>query len=254
MTTPPRATLERIVPDALEADSATGRATLELHLARYHFAVQQLRGGRVLDLACGVGYGSAVLAQAPGVSMVVGGDISLAALRHARRHYADPAVRLGCGSYADWLRPASFDGIVSLETIEHVPDPALLLQQFARALRPGGILVASVPVTPSVDANPHHLTDFTPASFRSLCQGAGFVEVASMEQVQPYSPIRIVTRQEERVQDMRQGLLKYYAAHPGAAIRRVLATLRYGFTNRYLTVAWAKPLPTSASAAELLAG
>ena len=55
--------LERLVPDTLDPDDATGRATFELHLERYRFASGHLRPGRALDLACGVGYGTALLAE-----------------------------------------------------------------------------------------------------------------------------------------------------------------------------------------------
>lgn len=237
MTTP-RDSLERIVPDALEAGSATGQETLDLHLARYRFAVEQLGGGRVLDLACGVGYGSAMLAEAPGVTSVIGGDIALGALHHARSHYAHPRVARGCGDHAGWLRPGAFDAIVSLETIEHVPDPSRLIREFATLLRPGGVLIASVPVTPSVDANPHHRTDFTERSFLALGASAGFAFETSLRQVQPYSPIRILARREARTQDLRPALWRYYLAHPDAAWRRVLSTLRHGFTNHYLTAVW----------------
>jgi len=240
MTMPSYTTLERIVPDGLEPESTTGRETLQLHLARYGFAANQLHGGRVLDLACGVGYGSVILAEVPGVELVVGGDISIEALRHARTHYRHPRVVFGCGDRATWLRPGSFDGIVSLETIEHVSEPMQLLRQFATLLRPGGVLIASVPVTPSVDANPHHRSDFTTASLLKLGERAGFVSTAMFRQVQPYSIFRILSRQEERTQDLRRRLLRYYASHPGAAWRRVASTLRHGCTNRYLTVAWQK--------------
>ena len=50
--------LERIVPDELRAGERTGEETLRLSLERYEFAARVLRPGRVLDLACGVGYGT----------------------------------------------------------------------------------------------------------------------------------------------------------------------------------------------------
>ena len=54
-------TLERLVPDHIEAGE--GEETLQLHLARYEFAAAHLRPGRVLDIACGVGYVTRLLAD-----------------------------------------------------------------------------------------------------------------------------------------------------------------------------------------------
>ena len=53
--------LERIVPGTLEAHGSTGLATLNLRLERYAFAARILRGGKILDMACGVGYGTRLL-------------------------------------------------------------------------------------------------------------------------------------------------------------------------------------------------
>ena len=154
------ATLERIVPDSLEDGEATGAETLRLHLERYRFAAEYVSGALVLDLACGVGYGSALLAADSGGRCVVGADLSAAALHSAAQTYRRPGVQFVRGDGAAWLRPRSVDGIVSLETLEHVIHPAALFAGLVSALREGGVLVASVPITPSVDANPHHRTDF----------------------------------------------------------------------------------------------
>ena len=78
--------LERLVPDRRAAPDATGLATLALHLARYEFAAKHLRPGRVLDLACGVGYGTKLLAERSG-SPVLGADLSREAIEYARSRY-----------------------------------------------------------------------------------------------------------------------------------------------------------------------
>ena len=234
-----RDSLERIVPDAMESGAATGDETLQLHLERYAFAKRMLPSGRVLDLACGVGYGTAMLA-ASASRQVIGGDISGTAIRHARQNYLRPGVSFVRGDGAAWIRPGTIDGIVSLETLEHVLHPDRLFENFVHLLRPGGMLIASVPVTPSVDANPHHLTDFTPASFRRLGERHGLRPIDSLDQVQTFSPVSILARREQRTRDLRVGLLRYYTIHPGALARRIVAVVRFGFTNRYLTVAWRK--------------
>lgn len=233
-----RTSLERIVPHLLAQGDTTGRETLDLHLARYRWALAHLSAGPVLDLACGVGYGSRLLAEARPGARVVGADLAAEALDLARTAYAHAAVALVRGDGAGWARDQAFAGVVSLETIEHVPDPEGFLRGLVRVLAPGGTLVASVPVTPSVDVNPHHRTDFTAASFRALGARCGLTPVAEFAQVQPYSPWRILRRTESRTRDLREGLPRYYLRHPDAAVRRLAATLRFGFTNRYLTVAW----------------
>ena len=133
-----------------------------------------------------------------------------------------------------------FDSIVSLETFEHMPDPDGLLGHLLTLLLPGGVIIASAPTTPSADINPFHLHDFTERSFRSLFQRRGLKEVNSLRQVQPYPIIRTLRRQESRMKDMRENLMSYYVTHPAALAKRLLATLRYGFSNRYLTVVFEK--------------
>lgn len=237
--------LERIVPAHLASDDVTGRATLALHVERYAWAARHVPSGLTLDLACGVGYGSVMLATRDEASFVIAGDISRSALEEARRSYRHDRVAHVQGDGAGWSRSARFAAIVSLETVEHVDDPRGLLRDFARLLAEGGVLVTSVPVTPSVDANPHHRTDFTESSFVALGRSVGLEPVATLRQVQPYSPVAVVSRSERRTRDLRPSLLRYYLQHPSAAWRRLWATLRYGFTNHYLTVAWTKRVPHS---------
>src|SRR5512139_2750057 len=88
--------LERLVPDALEPGDATGRATFELHRERYAFAARCLAPGRVLDIACGVGYGAPLLATRA-TGGVLGVDRSEAAIEHARSRYAGPGIEFRVG-------------------------------------------------------------------------------------------------------------------------------------------------------------
>lgn len=228
-------TLERIVPDELSNDGSTGTETYKLHLERYAFAAQHV-SGNVLDAACGVGYGSLHLAGSDRVAAVHGIDLDEGAVAYAKSRYAHPKTIFTSSDILAFRPDRPFDSIVSLETIEHVPDPQALIAHFTSMLRPGGVFVGSVPVTPSVDANPHHLTDFTPSSFKELLTGNGLVVESEFGQVQPFSPIGILSGQEKRAKNIRPNLLSYYLSHPEAAVARAVSTLRYGFTNRYLTV------------------
>ena len=116
------------------------------HWHRYVFARAFARGKRVLDAACGEGYGSALLASA--ATSVLGIDIAEDAIAHARARYADRGTNLrferGDCTALD-LPPASFDLITSFETLEHVAAQEALIGGFARALAADGILIISSP-------------------------------------------------------------------------------------------------------------
>lgn len=234
--------IERLVPDELSHAGATGQETLQLHLARYELAANHTRPGRVLDMACGVGYGTRLVAdRASGVLEAIGVDVSAEAIGYATAHYAGGPVRFVTADALRFEDARGFDTVISLETVEHVADPAALIARLCGLVRPGGVLVASVPTTPSVDINPHHLTDFTERRFRRSVERHGLREVACLRQIQPYRLFAVLGRTEARMADMRPNLVGYYARHPRAALRRLAATLRFGFTNRYLTVVWTRP-------------
>jgi ubiquinone/menaquinone biosynthesis C-methylase UbiE len=117
------------------------------HWHRYAFARRYVAGRRVADVACGEGYGSALLAGV--AASVVGVDIAADAIAHARSHYAGLAnVRFEQGSAAALPLPdATVDAVVSFETIEHLPreDQSRMIAEFARVLKADGILVLSTP-------------------------------------------------------------------------------------------------------------
>jgi SAM-dependent methyltransferase len=229
-------TLERLVPDELAPADATGQATLRLHVERYEFAAKFARG-RALDIACGVGYGTQLVADRAGCD-ALGVDRDDRAIAYATARYGSPRVRFAIGDALAFEDAGGFDLVVSLETIEHVDDPVRLIARLVSLARPGGTIVASVPTTPSVDVNPHHRHDFTERSFRALFLEHNLFELAHLRQIQPYPLLDVLSRREARTADLRPRLARYYATHPRAAIRRALATLRYGFTNRYVTIAW----------------
>jgi len=233
--------LERLVPDEVERDGVTGAETLRLHVERYEFAAGQVGGGRLLDAACGVGYGTRILTGKAPVDEALGVDVSEAAIAYAREHYADARTHYRRQDAMTLEDEQGFDAVVSIETIEHLPEPAAFIDRMAGLLRPGGRFVASVPITPSVDANPHHLHDFSERSFRRHFERNGLVACAELRQDQPFSAVAVATRSEARLQHVRSNLPLYYARHPGKLLLRVGSTLRHGFRNKYLTVAWQRP-------------
>jgi SAM-dependent methyltransferase len=136
------------MPERLEpSNQSEWRQFGHQHVQRYRFALQRSEGNRVLDLACGVGYGSYILSQARGRE-VTGIDLSAEAIRYGQAHYQRPGLRLVQADALAWQNDgAAFDTIVSFETIEHLPDPAAFVAQTARLLKPGGLLIVSAPNT-----------------------------------------------------------------------------------------------------------
>lgn len=233
-----KSTLERITPDHLHELDTTGREILRLHLERYQFAASHLRAPkRILDLACGVGYSARLLSDRYPDAAVIGVDLSDEAIQYALSHYASANVTF-IKADAMTFSDDPFDVVVSLETIEHLPDPNRSIAPMSRQLLyPGGTFIGSVPVTPSVDANPHHLTDFTAESFRRILTMHSLLEFSHLDQVQHFNPFRVAAGAEERTQDLRQNLFLYYLAHPHRAFQRLRSTVIHGFCNKYLTVA-----------------
>lgn len=229
-------TMERIVPDFIDPQDKAGQLSLQLHIERYQFACRHLLPGTVLDIACGTGYGTRLLAEWSD-DVCTGVDISEEAVEYAKKRYADKEmifVRssiMDFGIYADAL----FSNIVSLETIEHIEDPEKVVEHLKSLLLPGGRLIVSAPVTPSVDANPYHVNDFTKRSFRKLFSDAGFVEVSSLLQKQPYS-FKEISGKQGVAGKTRKNLMKYYLSHPGKLMLRLRSLLVDGFNNKYLVL------------------
>ena len=131
---------ERLVPGAVDVELETE------HRLRYKFAAQLVQGKRVLDAACGTGYGSAILAQ--NALSVCGVDISQDAITYAEDRYASSGARFFCGSVTNLpFANGSFDVVVSYETLEHIDSRSqeLFFEEISRVLADDGILVMSTP-------------------------------------------------------------------------------------------------------------
>lgn len=113
------------------------------HRFRYEWADAIIpAGGRGLDLFCGVGYGAQLLGR---TRDVIGIDGSGEAIALARRCYDGPRQLFLAAEWPFEIASASWDFIVSLESIEHVPDGEAMFAAMARGLKPGGWLVYSTP-------------------------------------------------------------------------------------------------------------
>jgi SAM-dependent methyltransferase len=149
------------------------------HVARYRWAAAMIRiesngragESRVLDAACGCGYGAAILADSG--CRVAAIDRSAEAIRYGMRHWQRPAIAWTVTDLeAPMLPPAR--SLVSFETIEHIEDPRMFLRvaraQCAR-------LYASVPnedVIPKGVRFRHHFRHYTKGEFAELLQATGW--------------------------------------------------------------------------------
>jgi 2-polyprenyl-3-methyl-5-hydroxy-6-metoxy-1,4-benzoquinol methylase len=110
------------------------------HIHRYAWVLNMVAGLDVVDVACGEGFGSAMLAER--AKSVTGVDISDAAVKHATSSYPAQNLSFICADAAELpLQDQSADVVVSFETIEHVADQARMLAEIRRILRPDGFLV-----------------------------------------------------------------------------------------------------------------
>lgn len=163
----PEFTGERLVPGQVDAD------LWNEHFARYLFAKRLARHKRVLDVACGHGYGSAEMAKV--AQHVTGIDVSPEAVEAAAAAFAADNLTFQAASaqslpFAD----GSFDLITAFEVIEHLSDWDRLLVEARRLLAPGGQFIVSTPnklyyaeSRKLSGPNPYHLHEFEFAEFES---------------------------------------------------------------------------------------
>src|SRR5215213_297014 len=133
-------TLERIVPADLHPDDALSQDSLKLHLQRYDFAKTHLLPGSILDIACGVGYGTDILHSAfNGKYVTTGVDISKTAIKYAVDHYAAENLHFIESDIDQFFsKNNEFSNIVSLETIEHLQNPQKVIELFYKSLTANG--------------------------------------------------------------------------------------------------------------------
>jgi SAM-dependent methyltransferase len=173
-------TVQRDQPDGVPPLELTGERTLpdvpaenywfRRHLAVYEWIAERCAGLKVVDMACGEGYGTGVLARR--AREVTGVDANPEAFEHARVKYTRPGVRFVRNMIQLHSEPC--DAVVFLQTVEHVPDPAGVLRHFKEM---AGTVYVSTPnlltlAPPGADksGNPWHLREYRVAEFRALCE------------------------------------------------------------------------------------
>ncbi|ASF37951.1 SAM-dependent methyltransferase [Halobacillus halophilus] len=162
---------ERVIP---EYSDPTNNLLLE-HAARYQFSLSYMQG-RVLDLSCGAGYGTHMIAKQCKhvIDEVIGVDIDEEIIRYAKGTYYHPKSSF---EIHDAIDPhlsshlGTFDVIVSFETYEHIKEEEKLLHNYYQLLNPGGKLIISTPFGKGRGkecGSPFHVHQITPQEFRDL--------------------------------------------------------------------------------------
>lgn len=146
---------ERLIPILHSQSLAYGE-----HLARYNFAIQKSQNKIVLDIACGTGYGSQILASS--AKNVIGVDLSDEAIEYAKKNYSAKNLIYKQGSaYKIPVDNKSVDMVVSMETIEHLDKPEIFLKEVKRVLRSDGLFIVSTPNDNEfTDSNIYHIHQF----------------------------------------------------------------------------------------------
>jgi 2-polyprenyl-3-methyl-5-hydroxy-6-metoxy-1,4-benzoquinol methylase len=174
---PPLAlTGERTLPDVPEENYWFRR-----HLAVYEWIAARVVGLRAIDMACGEGYGSDVLARS--AASVVGVDANPQAHEHARLRYRRANLRFARDLVETFAEQA--DAVVFLQTIEHLQDPRAVLEHFRSLVGDGGVVFVSTPNVLTLapkgaerSDNPWHVYEYRSGEFEALCQGTyGSVEM-----------------------------------------------------------------------------
>ena len=173
-------TVQQHQPDGVPPLELTGERTLpdvpaenywfRRHLAVYEWIAERSAGLEMVDMACGEGYGTDVLARR--ARRVTGVDANPDAYEHARAKYTRPGVRFARDLIETYVQPC--DAVVFLQTIEHVKQPEQVLSHF-KAMAPTVYVstpnvLTLAPEGADKSDNPWHLREYRAREFRALCE------------------------------------------------------------------------------------
>lgn len=230
---------ERYVPELYR-----GTYTEAEHVARYDWVGGLADGHVVLDAACGVGWGTAVLAHA-GARRVIGVDIDEASLASGRERAGGLAEFVRGDLLALPFEDAAFDLVVCFEAIEHVSDPDRALDELRRVLSPDGLLAVSSPnrgVYPP--GNPHHLRELTSEELETLLRQR-FAHVALYGQQTHLGSLLSDERGLLATEELPARVHKMYAVSPGEELYAVALASDHELPTMDTVAVLGAPLDTS---------
>lgn len=256
---------ERVYPKEMDPNAVHNiqGVMYRVFTTRYNIAKRWLHGYfrrddiRIIDIACGSGYGTEILSEA---GEVLGVDLDPEAVDYARSNYKNERTEFMVGNADDFTFLDSlgrFDAVVSLATVEHVADARKYMKWIRRVLNPGGVSVVCFPSVVTMDwAIPHHKRDISRRAARSLFRQTGFEiarEFYQNHKLDIRHLINEVTHRDNEIPVPPLGQwLKYYFTHPHhLALRAYEITIGRGVhfgDQEYLLRP--VPVPDSASSKE----
>lgn len=165
------------------------------HVARYEWAAKELGClpvsdiSTVLDLGCGVGYGSKMLINA--VDFVRAVDVEPEAIDYANTHYKHHRIAYQCGDVESVLREnmeSQYDAAICFEMVEHFSDPLPMLKLVRQRAKRLYVSVPNEEVFPYLNYK-FHFRHYTPAQFRELLLEAGWQPISWFGQADAESEV-----------------------------------------------------------------
>jgi len=177
---------ERVIPGRVDPN------LWNEHVSRYHFAATFVRGGKILDVGCGAGYGTALLAR--GAERAIGFDIATDAIDYARAHHGGEAEFLVASADRFPLRTGIVRTVTAFEVIEHIEAWPSLIAEAARVLEEDGVFLVSTPnksyyseTRKESGPNPFHVHEFEYDEFRqSLAAHFPYVQMVGQNRQEAF--------------------------------------------------------------------
>ncbi|MCX6171910.1 MAG: class I SAM-dependent methyltransferase [Flavobacterium sp.] len=147
------------------------KSTEDHHIDRYLIATKYVENKLVLDIACGSGYGTYIIASKGKANKVIGVDLNEDAIQYGNYKYKNDSVERLVGDATNFKYKNKFDVVVSFETIEHIKNYNLFIENLYNNLNYGGLLIISTPInkiTTTKLINPYHEIEWSFFDFHDL--------------------------------------------------------------------------------------
>lgn len=144
--------------------------TFAQHQKAYSFCIPYIAGKKVLEIGCGSSYGTKRLAAQ--AKQIMAFDTDKITVNELRSTIIPPNVQLFCEDFTKHHFDTKFDAIISLQVIEHAPNPTYFLEALRKVLKPDGVVILSTPnaITQSYNENPYHYKEYQPQELYYLLQ------------------------------------------------------------------------------------